>query len=479
MNGQASRRFRALTAAGLALAFVPPLRAEVTRIVGSAKAMVVQFDGSNPLQTDFNQVSVPDTRTEPPALARARLDRHSDTGQLTASAEAACVFVPPNVTNFGPPNDVGLDLGAFSADATTQWYVEGAASEHRTVIFNQRDTGGQAFFGFPYRAHSRLMITGALVIAAEKPDADLSGVRVNFSFSLMLRAPSGSTTTPLSGSVSFVGGPNGATQTKDVSGNLAGVFLPVFSFVNEVSDIRNIRALVFPAVNLPYEYQVRIGQEYELELQVRAELYTKGEGVAAAAVFGLPQDALPAVMGRVKLDDSGAEIADLIAGEVDTTGQSYVGGSAEVPLRLSQALPLCGVLGMEAAGLLIGGCWLAQRGRSRGRPSGPGGAGDHVSGAGATEAVQAIVWCAVLLGAVVFLATVIVMIRRRIMASRADESRVPWTLQNLRQMRAQGTITEEEFEKLKSRLLDSPEVRMLRGGKEAKPAGGKSDVDEP
>lgn len=82
-------------------------------------------------------------------------------------------------------------------------------------------------------------------------------------------------------------------------------------------------------------------------------------------------------------------------------------------------------------------------------------------------------WCGVLIAVVLVLGVVSWWVRRRLFASAPDAGSgdAGWTLQNLRQMRSDGVISETEFARLKEKMLNSPDVRMLR-----RAAGGDSDM---
>lgn len=65
---------------------------------------------------------------------------------------------------------------------------------------------------------------------------------------------------------------------------------------------------------------------------------------------------------------------------------------------------------------------------------------------------KALPWSFVLLAAVVVLVLAIQYYRRRIRAGDASDDQ-PWTLQDLREMHARGDLADEEFERLKARVI--------------------------
>src|SRR5207237_7210071 len=116
------------------LPFSRALQAELLSLTGEASASVKQLSGAVEVQTDSNTQTVPLTQSQPPATARARLDRLLADGSITAGGRALTIFDQAGAT----PNDAGLDLGAFSNDSRTSWSVDGSVSEVRTLQLSHR-----------------------------------------------------------------------------------------------------------------------------------------------------------------------------------------------------------------------------------------------------------------------------------------------------------------------------------------------------
>jgi len=66
---------------------------------------------------------------------------------------------------------------------------------------------------------------------------------------------------------------------------------------------------------------------------------------------------------------------------------------------------------------------------------------------------DAIRWGAVLIGAIVVLGTVVWLARRWLLSGPAPSGDTVWSLQHLRELKAQGRITEEEFQSLKAKVI--------------------------
>jgi len=350
---------------------IPPVRGEVTEITGSSSASVVEVVGTSTVQSDFGQVNVPLTAQNPPATSRAQLDRVGPDGQTTAAGQAVALFVQPDLGALGPPNDVGLDLGAFSDDAFTGWIVQGTANETRTIVTSGNNLGGNLIVGPVISSRGRVVLSGALIITASDLAKDLSGVEAGLKVRVVMRRAGEAATMLLDGEVTVSGGPNGAVTVSQATGAFAGMFLPVIDFANAVPDLPLVKALLFIGMNLPYNYDTGAGGEFDLDLSVSSRLVSTPGGTGAAAVFGLPQDGFGSVLQRIKKDDRGRQLEALIAQHVDTTGAAYAGGESAVGSAATNLFPLCGAVGPGATGLLLAGCFLIVAGRRRRRRAAP------------------------------------------------------------------------------------------------------------
>lgn len=358
------------TAVCLALAALPAgsVRGEVIEITGAASATVIQSGGGRVIQRDFHQESVPLTRPTPPLVTRSQLDHLLSDGTPVAAGQAVAVLHAPNLTGIGPPNDAGLDLGAFSDDTETSWSIEGTVTEARKIVLHSVELGGDLVPGQVTLTRSSVLLSGVMLITSMDPSMDLSGVEVHFGVSVVKDAAGQETVTLLEGNISLSGGPGGTVVLGSASGVFADAPPPVMDFSGLPVLLPVVKAIVFAGFELPYEYEVVVGEEFKLEMHVESRVLTIPGGSGAASVFGLPQDGLASVFDRVKGDDRGHRLAAMIAEHVDTTGEAYLDrpptGGATFPLFL----PWCGLLSLETAVVTLGGCCVVLvRGRRRRR----------------------------------------------------------------------------------------------------------------
>ena len=339
-------------------------KAAILSITGSSSARVVLFGPDVPTESDFSENSVPGTVPTPPAVATARIDFFDDNGEISAGGTALSVFENPNLSGFGNPNDVGLDLSCFTDDDKATWLVQGTASESRVIVLDApANTTGVPTIG-PSTANSNLLISGVLVITSLNAERDLTGVEATFNISVTQRLANGDSMEVAAGSLVMAGGPMGTVEIQEATGVLAPVAPPVIDFSGLVATLPVVNAVIFAGTQIPYTYEFTPGEEFELELNVDAQVRNVPGGTGAAAIFGLPQLGFGDLLARVKNDDRGRELEAIIAQQVDTTGAAYVNNGPGLPFLF----PFCGALGMEAGLMLLavgGGMMIRRRRRVR------------------------------------------------------------------------------------------------------------------
>jgi len=349
-----------------------PAHAGVTGVAGQATTQVTQFLGPVPVQSDFGLEIIPLTKSEPPLLARARVDRLINPEEVSAAGQGLAVLFAPNLSGIGNPSDIGIDVGAFTddTDLLTNWVSSASVQSKRTLVLTPGEIGQQPGIGSG-RARSRVLLSGIMMLTSSNPARDMSNAEVALALNLIRTQDGRAPQTVLAGEVALVGGPNGAITVERRTGVFANIVLPVIDFGQAVPDTPLVRAILFTGVDLPFEYDMTLNQPFNLDLSVTASVKTTPAGVGGLAVFGTPQEGLTAIFNRIKKDDRGAKLAEAIAARVDTTGQLYV----QNPNPFALLLPSCGAmtavpLAMTCAGFaaLVG---VRRRSRCRSRSNKP------------------------------------------------------------------------------------------------------------
>jgi len=344
-----------------------PAMGRIIDIRAVVTSEVRQTENGSETQSDFAQESVPSGAGGLPVTALAKLDGRTTDGLVTGGAGVFSVFNPASLTGLGIPSDVGLDIGVFSGDPTAAWFAQGGVTETRSVVLSAAELGPAFAEGTPARVRSRVVLAGILMLTAFDPLDDLTGVEVNMQFSVTQHGTSAGSTVLISGEAMLRGGPNGTVEVVR-TGELSNMLLPIIDLPGPITDLPFEKAVIFPGLTFPYEYDVVAGEPFELELLFGADIRTSPGGIAATAVFGLPPVELPTVFAGAQRGDLGTRVAAAITDRVDPTGVAYVSTAPEpavepVPDRNS----LCGVLGMESFGAALWIGMLACHGVTRRR----------------------------------------------------------------------------------------------------------------
>ena len=97
--------------------------------------------------------------------------------------------------------------------------------------------------------------------------------------------------------------------------------------------------------------------------------------------------------------------------------------------------------------------------------------------AGATSSSDAILACLLLVLGIAVLAAVVFAVRRWAFSRRARTADLPFSLQQLRELRAMSQITDEEFEQLKTQLISTSAAADSR--KDGEPQWATRHFDTP
>lgn len=322
---------------------------EVVDVSGRATSEVVQLQGTNEVQTDRSEMFLPGTTTQP-VVADARLEHQGLGGGTDAAALCVSVLSDPRVSQAVPPNDVGIDVGAFSLDPDVHFRAFGEVLSNRQVRFTSQELS--LVNATLVRARSLVYVAGALVIVADDEMKDLTGVELEIRMHLEQARGTSAPASLVDGSLLVRGGPDGAI---DLIGD--GVIDPsrllVINVLSTVPDLEQLgihlaTAIVFPAVSFGYEYNTTVGETFGLAFKFSVRVQNLTDRVGAAGVFGLPQVALDNVMTKVRHDDAGAKLQAGVSQLVDTAGSTPHPGGTTITV-----LPaLCGMLGFESWALM-------------------------------------------------------------------------------------------------------------------------------
>lgn len=86
---------------------------------------------------------------------------------------------------------------------------------------------------------------------------------------------------------------------------------------------------------------------------------------------------------------------------------------------------------------------------------------------------EIVVWCLILMGLVGLLGVGIWMIRRRLFTTPASTAGDEWSLQQLRELKSRGEISDGEFERLRSNIIAQYKSATERRAKSARGVTGE------
>jgi len=352
----------AMIAVAVTFSLTASAGAAIKSVTSQVSAEVTQHaNGGGTLQSDVAQQSFPGQVTTPPAIARARLDQFDTGGSLVGSAQVASIFTQPVFPLFlQPPSDIGLDVAGFSNDHHSYWSASGSGVETRTIVMSASELSGVYLPGDIATLRSRVVISGAMLIASLNSGQDLSGASVKFQFSVTQRRPNAGETTPIFGSMTVTGGPNGTITTQG-EGIMALQRPPVVDFNGVIPELPQVKAILFTGMTFPYEYEIAVDETFELQLIVGADIVTRDDGVGCAAIFGTPQVGMGEIFQRTRNSDSGVRLQEAVSAEVDTTGAAYVQPAA------APTPGICGLFGANATllGIVTMAAFVAAKRRTR------------------------------------------------------------------------------------------------------------------
>jgi hypothetical protein len=233
--------------------------------------------------------------------------------------------------------------------------VEGVVTERRSLVLGPADVGIGMLPGEPAVGRSRVVLSGVMLITSSDATRDLSGLEVRLKVSVNRNVAGTEPQQVLGGEVLLAGGPSGAVEIVRATGAFSAVPLSVVDLAGFPDELPLLRAILFTGLELFYEYDVTVGEPFDLELFVQSRALASPGGTGAFAVFGIPEEGLGSVFTRLKRNDLGQRLSALIAQQVDTTGQAYADGNGGASLPALQFFPFCGMVGLETTPLVLMG----------------------------------------------------------------------------------------------------------------------------
>lgn len=335
------------TAQGALIDFRAALSAEVERITNGL-----------PADSAFQAFVVPDDVNVLPAEARAEL-QHMDTSddRPDGMSRARASFSDPLLTIDEVPEELSIEAVSYSPDPNTLYDSEAEIVETRTIVIEPEETeltvGDTALF------NSQVFFRGTVCVWSPGFTDDLTDLSALVTMRVIQRFGDASEVTLLEAAMIVAGGPGGSI-TVDSNGLISPESLLIEDDSGLEPGVGRQWVVVAPNLLLPYAYEAVIGEEFQLELQVEAEVKGLPGGRGAAVVLGGPFMEFGPVVDIVEGSSQGTRLQDIAnSTSDDLTPDSFLPS-------LFALIPNCAAMGVEAFGLtLISGILCISAARRR------------------------------------------------------------------------------------------------------------------
>jgi hypothetical protein len=341
---------------GLVLGGVSEARGEITAFKAFLEAAVERITNGLPADSDVESFVVPDDVNVLPAEARAELlYMNTDSRDPAGLSRARATFSDPLLTVADVPEELSLEAVAYSPDPNTQFNSEAEIIETRTIIINADEA--DAAVGQTVTFNSQVFFRGTITTWSPTLTDDLTDLSALVTMRVVQRFNSGTELTVLEAAMIVAGGPGGSI-TVDSNGAIVPESLLIEDASEQEGNVGRVWVVVAPNLLLPYAYDVVIGDEFQLELQVEVEVQGLTGGRGAAVVLGGPYTEFGPVVDIVEGSSLGTSLQDIAnATSDDLTPDTFL------PSLLA-LFPNCAAMGVETFGLtLIAGVLCAARRR--------------------------------------------------------------------------------------------------------------------
>lgn len=331
-------------------------RGEIAEFSAVLEARVQRITGQFPDGQAVTEVRVPDDVGTLPLEAIAFLTTPGMEEGMGGEGWAAVSFDDPLRTL---PQELKMELVSYSQDPATSFISEGRVLERRKVVFTPQDTG--RVLGERLTANSQLFLRGLIVFWAPGADDDLTDLSAVVTAVVRQIPPGGEPSVVLDAAAIVDGGPGGQI-TVDADGAILPEALLPIDLTGALPDVGVLHVVGIPHMVLPYTYPVVVGQEFELQVEVTAEVAGLTDARGAALVLGRPFQNFAAIVDEILRTDLGTRMQNL--------SNDRAAALAQVPPLPAVALallPACASMGVEIFGLALLTGVLCAVGTRRGR----------------------------------------------------------------------------------------------------------------
>ena len=339
---------RAATLGCILIGIVSSAGAEILSIRGVCVVELRQAQLGT--ETDFIRVTetFPTTDTQLPIIAFGQL---FDAVEPDAAAAAAgAQLADPILSSEANPRETAIDVALNSLVANNNHIVDAQVTETREIRFSANELGFGSAAGDQETLTGRLFIDGVLGVFAERESAILDDVRVTLNVEVIQRRGD-TAVTVFSGSVGLHGGtetgigavPGGSFPTGQLStSDLSAV----------TTDLGIIQVLIIPGIQIDYEYDVTVGETFELETIMRVTgANAPGESGIVAGI-GNSLDQLSNILALSETPATVAKVVNAVTREREDARTQQSESQVVTTLNPCQFTGFAALIGLVALTLL-------------------------------------------------------------------------------------------------------------------------------
>lgn len=331
--------------AGL-LGFAAAARAEILSFSALLEAEVERITDGFPAQTSKQQVAVPDQVSELPAEALAALGMYAtESDDLEGQGAAAARFNDPTLITNGSPEELEVEAVSYSSSHDTMYVSESSITETRRVSISAAEVDNAA--GGLQTFNSQVFFRGTISVWCPNLNDDLTDLSALIELRVTQRFADETALTVLEAAV-LVSGEQDGKITVDANGAIDPQSLVVLDESGNIDGTGSVYVVVAPNLLLPYTYDALIGEEFELELEIKAEVKGLTDSRGAAVVLGGPFSEFADLVDEVAGSSLGTQLQDL----ANTTSDA-VTPDGYLPSFFGLLFPNCAAMGVETFGLTL------------------------------------------------------------------------------------------------------------------------------
>ncbi len=347
------------------------LSAEVVDVQATCETKVTELILGEQASSDISTESFPEPTPTLPLHALAGLGIYT-TEQVAISAGSSggrgiSDYYDPTLSGTSNPAEFGLEADSFSYDSSVAYEILSTVAEYRDLNMSAADLNVNSN-GQEKSVKSSVFVSGAILIWGNQAGLDLSGLGVEFDFTIVHQTvditstgtQAGPETTVFDAHVTVEGTSGGQISTHHPDSIEVTVGTPALLMssgeieaaiaVAELESLGLAHLIILPQQRIEYEYTAVAGKDFRLSAYAYCKSVNLPGGTGVAAVFGRPFESLADLIKNEPKISSGERIQAVVNKTIEKTKAT--------PDEPTSSAPICGLLGLETVALTLLGLFL-------------------------------------------------------------------------------------------------------------------------